>query len=165
MNVLLETQPALYLCPELAGTLMTPEEFDAIDDGEEGYSYELVHGVLVVNPQLGRAQRDHQLSSVVDWWLIGNLVAGPIDVFSKRAVLRATVDAQHAGRNQGALRGRRKAGAVRGRRRSEHPLEAGRERADALKPDREADLGHGLIGHAQQRCCPLEPPGEKVGVG
>jgi Uma2 family endonuclease len=50
MNVLLEARPTLYLCPELAGTLMTPEEFDAAEDGEDGYFYELVHGVLVVNP-------------------------------------------------------------------------------------------------------------------
>jgi Uma2 family endonuclease len=50
MNAVLETQPALYLRPEMNGTLMTPEEFDAVEDGEEGYVYELVHGVLVVSP-------------------------------------------------------------------------------------------------------------------
>src|SRR3954454_19073482 len=50
MNALLETKPALYLCPELAGTLMTPEEFDAVERFKEGYRYELVHGVMIVNP-------------------------------------------------------------------------------------------------------------------
>jgi Uma2 family endonuclease len=50
MSALLETTSAVYLCPELAGTLMTPEEFDAVTDYEEGYVYELIHGVLVVNP-------------------------------------------------------------------------------------------------------------------
>jgi Uma2 family endonuclease len=50
MNAVLETRPALYLRPELAGTLMTPAEFDAVEDGEEGYVYELIHGVLVVSP-------------------------------------------------------------------------------------------------------------------
>jgi Uma2 family endonuclease len=79
MNALLETTPTLYLCPELAGALMTPEEFDAIEEYEEGYLYELVHGVLVVNPiplaaetgpneflgnQLYLCQLDHR--SVVD---------------------------------------------------------------------------------------------------
>ena len=49
MNALMQ-QTSVYLCPELAGTLMTPEEFDAVDEYEEGYRYELVHGVLVVNP-------------------------------------------------------------------------------------------------------------------
>ena len=33
---------------ESAGALMTPEEFDTIDDYDELYCYELVHGVLVV---------------------------------------------------------------------------------------------------------------------
>jgi Uma2 family endonuclease len=35
---------------ESAGLLMTPEEFDAIDDYDENYRYELVNGVLVVTP-------------------------------------------------------------------------------------------------------------------
>src|SRR5262245_46401944 len=30
--------------------LMTPEEFDQVEDYDEDYQYELVHGVLVVNP-------------------------------------------------------------------------------------------------------------------
>lgn len=40
----------LKLTPELAGVLLSPAEFDAIEDSEELYSYELVHGVLVVAP-------------------------------------------------------------------------------------------------------------------
>jgi Uma2 family endonuclease len=50
MNALLETRPTVYLRPEMNGMLMTPEEFDAVEDAEEGYVYELVHGVLVVSP-------------------------------------------------------------------------------------------------------------------
>jgi Uma2 family endonuclease len=38
------------LGPDANGMLMTPEEFDAIEDWQEGYQYELVHGVLIVNP-------------------------------------------------------------------------------------------------------------------
>lgn len=38
------------MTPRLAGTLMSPREFDVIDDYEAGWRYELVHGVLVVNP-------------------------------------------------------------------------------------------------------------------
>jgi Uma2 family endonuclease len=41
---------ALPLGPESAGMLMTPEEFDAIEDYDENYRYELIHGVLVVSP-------------------------------------------------------------------------------------------------------------------
>jgi Uma2 family endonuclease len=33
-----------------AGLLMTPEEFDAIEEYDENYHYDLVNGVLVVNP-------------------------------------------------------------------------------------------------------------------
>ena len=40
----------VILGPESAGLLMTPEEFDAIDEYDENYRYELVHGVLVVSP-------------------------------------------------------------------------------------------------------------------
>jgi Uma2 family endonuclease len=40
----------LVLGPELAGTLMTPEEFDAVEEYDENYRYELIHGVLVVTP-------------------------------------------------------------------------------------------------------------------
>jgi Uma2 family endonuclease len=36
--------------PASAGTLMTPEEFDAITDYDDRYRYELIHGVLVVTP-------------------------------------------------------------------------------------------------------------------
>jgi len=40
----------LRLGPELNGMLMTPVEFDAVQDYDDEYTYELVHGVLVVNP-------------------------------------------------------------------------------------------------------------------
>ena len=46
----LETPVILKLGPELAGILLSPEEFDAIEDYDELYNYELVHGVLVVTP-------------------------------------------------------------------------------------------------------------------
>jgi Uma2 family endonuclease len=41
---------ALRLGPELAGTLMSPEEFDEAVDADESWKYELIHGVLVVTP-------------------------------------------------------------------------------------------------------------------
>ncbi len=40
------------------GMLMTPEEFDAATDFDERYSYELVHGVLIVSPPPGESERD-----------------------------------------------------------------------------------------------------------
>jgi len=38
--------------------LMTPEEFDAATDFDELYSYELIHGVLIVSPPPGESERD-----------------------------------------------------------------------------------------------------------
>jgi Uma2 family endonuclease len=46
----LETPIILKLVPELAGILLSPEEFDAVEECDELYNYELVHGVLVVAP-------------------------------------------------------------------------------------------------------------------
>jgi Uma2 family endonuclease len=40
------------------GTLMTPEEFDAVTDYDEQYVYELIHGVVIVLPPPGAAERD-----------------------------------------------------------------------------------------------------------
>src|SRR4051812_48104438 len=41
-----------------AGLLMTPEEFDAIADYDDRYRYELIRGVLVVNPIPSEAEGD-----------------------------------------------------------------------------------------------------------
>ena len=50
MSAVAQSKPTTILGPELNGTLMTPEEFDAVQDYDENYVYELIHGVLVVNP-------------------------------------------------------------------------------------------------------------------
>jgi Uma2 family endonuclease len=42
---------SLVLSPDMAGTFMTPEEFDAAEaDPDDGSRYELIHGVLIVTP-------------------------------------------------------------------------------------------------------------------
>ena len=75
MNSKLEhTRPTLLLDRAAAGLRMTAEEFDAIGPGqfEEDYRYELIDGVLIVNPiereehshpndHLGYLLRDYQL--------------------------------------------------------------------------------------------------------
>ena len=43
------------LGPASNGMLMTPEEFDAVEEFDPQYRYELVHGVLIVNPIPGEA--------------------------------------------------------------------------------------------------------------
>jgi Uma2 family endonuclease len=57
MNTVEMKAPAV-LGPELAGTLMTPKEFDAVDDADENYVYELINGVLVVSPPPLEGERD-----------------------------------------------------------------------------------------------------------
>jgi Uma2 family endonuclease len=39
----------ICLGPDMNGVLMTPEEFDTVEDYDDNYRYELIHGVLVVN--------------------------------------------------------------------------------------------------------------------
>ena len=68
------TQEAPILSPDMAGTLMAPEEFDAAEiDSDDGSRYELIHGVLIVTPipsegeadpneELGRLLRNYQES-------------------------------------------------------------------------------------------------------
>ena len=50
MSAVAQRKRKTILGPELNGTLMTPEEFDAVEEYDENYVYELIHGVLVVNP-------------------------------------------------------------------------------------------------------------------
>jgi Uma2 family endonuclease len=45
-----ESSLGLHVGLATAGILMTPEEFDAIEDYDDFYQYELIHGVLVVTP-------------------------------------------------------------------------------------------------------------------
>lgn len=55
------------LTPELAGILLSPEEFDAVDEWDELYNYELVHGVLVVAPppDIGEREPNEQLGHLL----------------------------------------------------------------------------------------------------
>jgi Uma2 family endonuclease len=47
---LLEYPAPTRIGPDHNGMLMTPEEFDAIEDWDDDYRYELVRGVLIVSP-------------------------------------------------------------------------------------------------------------------
>lgn len=48
---------SLVLGPDLAGTLMSPDEFDACEEWVEGYRYELINGVLIVTPPPSEGER------------------------------------------------------------------------------------------------------------
>jgi Uma2 family endonuclease len=54
----LDTPIILKLTPELAGILLSPEEFDAVEECDELYNYELVHGVLIVAPPPAIGERE-----------------------------------------------------------------------------------------------------------
>ncbi|HEV3167267.1 MAG TPA: Uma2 family endonuclease [Isosphaeraceae bacterium] len=63
----MSTKSRIRIGPRSAGTLMTPEEFDAITDYDDRYSYELIHGVLVVNPIPREAESDP--NEELGYWL------------------------------------------------------------------------------------------------
>jgi len=82
----------LKLTPEMAGMRMSPEEFDAVEEWDEDYNYELVEGVLVVVPPVSESERgpnemlgywllrykeDHPQGSSLDLTLPENLVKTP----------------------------------------------------------------------------------------
>lgn len=50
-------QQPLYLEPGLAGSPMTPEEFDAVTDCDREFDYQLINGVLVVTPPPDEGER------------------------------------------------------------------------------------------------------------
>lgn len=49
--------PPMALGHECNGMLLSPEEYDVVEDWESGYRYELVNGVLVVVPPPGFGER------------------------------------------------------------------------------------------------------------
>jgi Uma2 family endonuclease len=49
--------PQIVIGPGMAGTAMTPEEFDAIEEVDRDYRYELIDGRLIVTPPPLEAER------------------------------------------------------------------------------------------------------------
>lgn len=49
--------PPTSVGPDSNGLLLTPAEYDAVQDWDERYRYELVHGVVVVLPPAGPGER------------------------------------------------------------------------------------------------------------
>ncbi len=66
MSVATSEATVLLLGPGAAGMNLTPEEFDAAEF-EEGYRYELIHGVLIVSPAPLPQERDP--SDCLGYWL------------------------------------------------------------------------------------------------
>ncbi|MFQ5732592.1 MAG: Uma2 family endonuclease, partial [Planctomycetaceae bacterium] len=53
-----EVAQPIKLAFDSAGLRMTPEEFDAVDDWDELYRYELIDGIVIVNPIPSEAEAD-----------------------------------------------------------------------------------------------------------
>lgn len=69
LESVLTDEPAVIerLGPESNGLLMSVEEFRAIEDVDELFRYELIHGVVVVSPPPGESERGP--SSILDFML------------------------------------------------------------------------------------------------
>jgi Uma2 family endonuclease len=63
-----EIRTPVRIGPRCNGMEMTPEEFDAHDDWVRGYRYELVHGVLIVNPPADVSER--KPNDELGYWLL-----------------------------------------------------------------------------------------------
>lgn len=64
----LDTETGIRLGFGSAGIRLTPDEFDAIEDYDEEYRFELIHGVLVVNPVPSEAEVGP--NEVLGHWLL-----------------------------------------------------------------------------------------------
>lgn len=65
------TISTLSLGPHWNGAHLTPEEFDACEDWEPGYRYELINGVLIVSPPPSEGERgpNEELHGLLrDYW-------------------------------------------------------------------------------------------------
>jgi Uma2 family endonuclease len=62
-----DSETGFVLGFDSAGVRMTPEEFDAIDDYDDTYNYELVDGVLVVGPLA--APSESSACELLGYWL------------------------------------------------------------------------------------------------
>lgn len=82
-------ESTLMLGPEHNGILMSVDEFDAIEDYDDDYRYELIHGVLIVSPiplptervindelarELGNYKFDHPDGHSLDFMLPENYI-------------------------------------------------------------------------------------------
>lgn len=85
----IESDVIARVTPEMAGIRLSPEEFDTIEEWDEDYKYELVHGVLVVVPPPSEGERgpneilghwlltyqeSHPEGAALDWTLPENLI-------------------------------------------------------------------------------------------
>jgi len=69
-------RPPKRIGPWSNGILLSPEEYDAIEDWKEGYTYELINGVLIVNPYPSAGERSPNELLSHFLWTYSNLEVG-----------------------------------------------------------------------------------------
>ncbi len=83
------TDDVLILSPDMAGTLMTPAEFDASEvDDDDGSRYELIQGLLIVTPIPLEAEADPNEE-------LGHLLRSYHDTHPQGHVLDLTLGERH----------------------------------------------------------------------
>ncbi|MGE3805192.1 MAG: Uma2 family endonuclease [Gemmataceae bacterium] len=63
-----EASSTIYLDRDWNGALLTPKEFDDIEEYDERYRYELIHGVVVVSPL--PSNRESDPNQTLGHWLL-----------------------------------------------------------------------------------------------
>jgi len=88
------------LGPELAGTLMGPEEFDAVTESTEGFIYELIHGVLVVTPPPLEGERgpNDELGFLLRFYQFQNPDSANLDDTLPEQLVRTQINRRRADR-------------------------------------------------------------------
>lgn len=92
----------IVLGPELNGIRMTPEEFDAVGEGEydPDYRYQLIDGVLIVSPPPLEAERDpnEELGFLLRKYQEENPQGGCLDVTLPEQLVRTADSRRRADR-------------------------------------------------------------------
>ena len=96
----LETPIILKLAPELAGILLSPEEFDAVEECDELYNYELVHGVLIVAPPpaIGEREPNDQLGYLLRFYKAQHPQGAALDLTVPEHLIRTPDSRRRADR-------------------------------------------------------------------
>lgn len=80
-----------------AGALMTPREFDAVDNWDENYRYELIHGVLIV-AALPLPMETGPNETLGAWLLAYQMQGGALDGTLPEQYVRTSVSRRRADR-------------------------------------------------------------------
>jgi Uma2 family endonuclease len=84
-----EAAESLILSPDMAGTLMTPEEFDLAElDPDDASRYELIHGVLIVTPIPSEGEADPNET-------LGYLLRKYQEMHAQGSILNKTLPERH----------------------------------------------------------------------